>query len=260
MRDFEPIVYDFPDNKDIVIYPISDVHIGAQECMLKAWSDFKKKLLSEPNSYITVAGDMMNNGLKNSVTNVYQETMRPRDQKKWLVEQLKDVKDKILCVVPGNHENRNDKEVDNNPLYDVCCKLDIEDKFRENSAFIILRFGDIEGNGLKNPTYSLCVLHGSGGGIYTGASVNRNERFGYTIDGLDILIVGHNHKPVVSRPQKILFDLRNKKVSYKPFTVVSSTAWLEYGGYALRKQLLPASHALQEIQLSGKEKKVRVLF
>jgi len=74
--------------------------------MLEAWSDFKKKLLNEPNSYITVAGDMMNNGLKNSVTNVYQETMRPRDQKKWLVEQLRDVKDKILCVVPGNHENR----------------------------------------------------------------------------------------------------------------------------------------------------------
>ncbi len=131
MRDFEPIVYDFPDNKDIVIYPISDVHIGAQECMVKVWTDFKKKLLSEPNSYITIAGDMMNNGLKNSVTNVYQETMRPREQKKWLVEQLMDIKDKILCVVPGNHENRNDKEVDNNPLYDVCCKLDIEDKFRE---------------------------------------------------------------------------------------------------------------------------------
>lgn len=260
MRDFEPIVYDFPDNKDIVIYPISDVHIGAQECMLEAWSDFKKKLLNEPNSYITVAGDMMNNGLKNSVTNVYQETMRPRDQKKWLVEQLRDVKDKILCVVPGNHENRNDKEVDDNPLYDVCCKLDIEDKFRENAAFIILRFGDIEGNGLKNPSYSMCVLHGSGGGIYTGASVNRNERFEYTIDGLDILVVGHNHKPVVSRPQKILFDVRNKKVSYKPFTVVSSTAWLEYGNYAIRKMLLPSSHALQEIQLSGKEKKVRVLF
>jgi predicted phosphodiesterase len=186
--------------------------------------------------------------------------MRPREQKKWLVEQLMDIKDKILCVVPGNHENRNDREVDNNPLYDVCCKLDIEDKFRENAAFVIMRFGNIEGNGENNPSYTMCVLHGSGGGIYTGAAVNRNERFGYTIDGLDILIVGHNHKPVVSRPQKILFDVRNKKVSFKPFTVVSSTSWLNFGGYALRKMLLPSSHALQEIQLRGKRKEVRVLF
>lgn len=260
MRDFEPIIYDFPDNRNITIYPISDLHIGAPECDIKAWNDFKKKLLNEPNSYITVAGDMMNNGLKNSVTNVYRETMRPREQKKWLAEQLADIKDKILCVVPGNHENRSDKEVDDNPLYDVCCKLDIEDKFRENSAFILLRFGDIDGNGLKNPSYTMCVLHGSGGGIYTGAGVNRNERFGYIIDGLDVLIVGHNHKPVISRPQKILFDARNKKVSYKPFTVVSSTAWLEYGGYALRKMLLPSSHSLQEIKLSGTEKKVQIVM
>jgi hypothetical protein len=56
------------------------------------------------------------------------------------------LKIRFFALFPGNHENRNDKEVDNNPLYDVCCKLDIEDKFRENSAFIILRIGDIEGN------------------------------------------------------------------------------------------------------------------
>ncbi|XCH79050.1 MAG: metallophosphoesterase [Candidatus Dehalobacter alkaniphilus] len=260
MKDFEPIIYDFPDRKDIVIYPISDVHIGAEEMMLKVWNDFKKKLLSEPNSYITIGGDMMNNGIKSSVTNVYAETMRPREQKKWLVEQLEDVKHKILCVVPGNHENRNDREVDNNPLYDVCCKLDIEDKFKENAAFVIMRFGNIEGNGENNPSYTMCVLHGSGGGIYTGAAVNRNERFGYTMDNLDVLVVGHNHKPTVSKPQKIFIDARNKKVSFKPFTVVSSTSWLSYGGYALRKQLLPASHSLQEIQLKGKRKEVRVLF
>jgi len=260
LRDFEPILWSFPDRPDIVVYPISDVHIGAEEMLLKAWTDFKKRLLSEPNSYITIGGDMMNNGIKSAVTNIYGETMRPREQKKWLVEQLEDVKHKILCVVPGNHEGRNDKEVDNNPLYDVCCKLDIEDKFRENAAFLILRFGSVAGGGLENPTYTMCVLHGAGGGTFTGAAVNRNERFGHTIDNLDILVVGHTHKPVVSRPQKIFFDTKNKKVSYKSFTVVSSTAWLEYGGYALRKMMLPASHVLQEIQIKGKRKEVRVLF
>ncbi len=258
--DFEPIVYNFQENKDIKIYPISDLHVGARESMTRAWEQFVKRIKTEPNSYITIGGDMTNNGIKSSVTNIYEEVMRPRDQKQYLSEQLRDIKDKILCVVPGNHESRSNKEVDDNPLYDVCCKLDIEDRFRENAAFVLLRMGNIKGDGTRNPSYSICVQHGKGGGIYTGASVNRNERFGYTIDGLDVLIVGHSHKPVISRPQKITIDSRNKKVSFRQFTVVTSTSWLQFGGYALQAQMLPASHSLQEVLLSGSEKKVRVLF
>lgn len=257
-RDFEPLIYHFPDNKDLTLYPISDLHIGARECMINVWGDFKRKLLSEPNSYITIGGDMMNNGLKNSVTNVYDEMMRPREQKRWLVDQLYDIKDRILCVVPGNHEGRSDKEVDDNPLYDVCCKLDIEDKFRENGAVMIIRIGNVKGSGIKNPTYTGCVIHGSGGGFLTGSAVNKNERFGYAFDGLDFLIVGHTHKPVNSIPSKIVIDKHNKKVSLRPFRVITSTAWLTYGGYALRKQLLPTSHTLTRLTLFGNEKKMEV--
>lgn len=258
LSDFKPLVYHFPENKDIVIYPISDLHIGSQEAMVKEWKEFKKKLLSEPDSYITIGGDMMNNGTKNSVTNVYEETMRPREQKKWLVEQLSDIKDKILCVVPGNHENRSVKEVDDNPLYDVCCKLDIEDKFRENMAVLIIRLGDVKGNGMRNPTYTGAVIHGSGGGALTGAAINRNERFGYAFDGLDFLIVGHSHKPANTGPAKIVIDKANKRVSLKPFKVIISTAWLDYSGYAVRKQMLPAYHCLHELKLNGNKKEMRV--
>jgi len=257
-NDFDLIIYEFPGNEDIIIYPISDLHIGAKEFMPEVWKEFIKQIKRKPNSYITIQGDLMNNGIKSSVTNVYGETMSPSEQKKWLADQLSEITDKILCVVPGNHERRSKKEVDDCPLYDVCCKLDIEDKYRENAAFMIIRIGDRNGFGSKNPTYTLCVMHGSGGGIYTGASVNRNERFANIIDNLDVLIVGHGHKVFMSKPQKIFIDLPNKKVSYKPFNVVQATAWLEYGGYALRGQMLPGSHALQEIILRGDRKSVKV--
>lgn len=256
--DFDLLIYEFPENNDIKIYPISDLHIGAKECMLETWKSFVRQLKKEQNSYITIQGDMMSNGIKSSVTNIYEETMTPMEQKKWLADQLSDIKDKILCVVPGNHENRSKKEVDDHPLYDVCCKLDIEDRYRENAAFIVVRIGDKDGAGTRNPTYTMCVIHGSGGGIYTGASVNRNERFGTVIDNLDILIVGHAHKVVLTKPEKIVIDIQNKKVSYKPFNLVQATAWMKYGGYALQKQMLPGSHALQEIILRGNRKSVRV--
>jgi predicted phosphodiesterase len=258
--DYELIIKHIPINSDIKIYPISDLHIGASEFLHDKWTDFKKQILKEPNSFITIGGDMMNNATRNSVTNIFAETMRPSDQKKWLAAELADIKDKILCVVPGNHEARSGKDADDDPLYDVCAKLDIEDLYRENIAFIKIAIGQKEGDGRKNPTYTLAVLHGAGGGIYTGASVNRNERTGYYIDGLDCLIVGHSHKGAITKPQKISIDPFNNKVSFKQFVVISSTSWLEYGGYALKKTLIPASNDIQTVILAGNQKKIETLW
>jgi len=256
--DFEPMIYQF--DRTIKVYPVGDLHIGAAECLVSAWKQFKRRLASEPDSYITIGGDMLNNSTRSSVSNIFEETMRPAEQKKWLASQLADVRDKILCVVSGNHEARSGKDADDQPLYDVCCKLDIEDRYRENAAFLILRMGKKNGDGIKNPTYTACVTHTTGGGIYTGAAVNRNERFGMIVDGLDILITHHVHKGIVTKPQKILFDSHNKKVTVKDFTCVSGTSWVEYGGYALRKGLQPASNTRQTINLYRDHKQVEVVW
>ena len=256
--DFDPMVQTF--DRDIKIYPVADLHIGAAECDMKRWDAFRKQLLSEPDSYITIGGDMLNNTTRSSVSNVFEETMRPREQKRWLAEQLEGIRDRILCVVGGNHEYRSGKDADDAPLYDVCAKLDIEDRYRENAAFLILRMGDKAGDGQRNPTYTMCVTHSTGGGIYTGAAVNRNERFAMMIDGLDILITAHVHKGIVTKPQKLLIDPRNKRVSMRDYTVVSSTAWLDYGSYALRKMLTPASGSIQTLMLARGYKQVTVMW
>jgi predicted phosphodiesterase len=256
--DFEPIVKDFKDNNDILIYPISDLHIGDKACMYKEWKSFKKKLISEPNSYVTLGGDIANNSIADSVGNVYDDILKPQSQRDLIADELRDIKDKILCVVPGNHEARSSNSVDYHLLWDVCCELGIKDIYRENGAILLIRIGDIKGYGLKNPSYSGCVMHGSGGGYLTGSAVNKNERFGYVFDGLDFLIEGHTHKPVNTIPQKIVIDKHNKKVSFKPFRMIIATSWLEYAGYAFRKQMLPAAHCLAELSLAGNCKEMRV--
>lgn len=253
--DFYIIEHEFP-KEDINIFPLSDLHVGAEEFNETEWEKFRRKILSAPNNYVVIVGDLMNNALKTSVSNVYAEVMRPRSQKKWLAEQLEPLKDRILCAVGGNHEARS-KDADDDPLFDVFCKLDIEDRYRQNAAVVILRFGT-RGNRHDIHTYTLLVTHGAGGGMLTGAGVNRAERFGYVFDGLDILITGHTHKPVVTAPSKIVIDHQNKTVSQKPFLCVTATAWMNYGGYALRKQMLPASIRPQVITLGGKKKEMHV--
>lgn len=209
-------------------------------------------VLEKPNIFVTLGGDLINNATRSSVSNIFEDTMRPSEQKKVMAEMLKPLakEGRILCAVPGNHEGRSGKDADDDPVYDICAKLDIEHLYRPNIAFVKIQMGKKIGsmpNGTKNPTYTLVVTHGSGGGIYTGAAVNRNERFGYYMDGADALIVGHTHKPFITKPMKLVIDKHNNRVSYKQFVVVSDCAWQRYGGYATKKQLQPQTVAEPQI-------------
>lgn len=256
--DMVPIERSFPCREDIEIYPVFDLHLGAAECMEGAWAMFKKRVLDKPNAYIVIGGDMMNNGIKSSVTNVYEETMRPREQKKRLVEELAPLRDRIICMTGGNHERRTARESDQNPMYDVACKLDLEDLYRENGCFVVLRFGRKEGSGATNPTYRVAVLHGAGGGMYIGSGANRGERFGAVIDGLDALITGHTHKPLTFPSCKLVFDAQNRRVTQKQFRVLVATSWLGYGGYAMQGMMTPAAHCISALHLKGDRKEMRV--
>lgn len=192
------------------------------------------------------------------MTNPFRATMPPSQQKKEMANILKPVADKILCAVSGNHERRSNKDADDDPMYDILCKMDREDIYRENVCFLKLQFGDVEGAGERNPTYMLVVTHGAGGGMLTSGAVLRGERFAYAIDGMDALIVGHTHKPYTTQPGKIFIDPRNNKVTVKPFKVISMTSWLNWGGYAAQKMLLPPSHCLHTLTLRGTKKEMVV--
>ena len=261
LSDFEMILHEF--NQPISIFPISDVHYCALEHLNKEWLEFCKMIEKTPNAYVILGGDLINNSVRTcSFINPYDELVRPREQKKKMVEYLEPIKDKILCCVSGNHEARSLKDDDIDITYDIMAKLDLEDVYRENMAFMKVSLGHRKADNTPIQSYTFAVTHGAGGGIYTGATVNRNERFGNVIDGLDCLIVGHTHKGTVTKPSKIVIDRKNAKVSMSHYTVISMTSWLNYGGYAMRKMLLPAHIAdPQQIKLAmSYNKKIEVVW
>lgn len=242
LSDLDLISHDFPN--DIKIYPIADVHLGAMEHAETEWQNFLNKV-NEENAYVILDGDLLNNSVRGCrFANPFDEAIRPRDAKRRMVQYLEPIRDRILCVVSGNHERRTFRDDDQDLTYDICSKLDIEDLYRENIAYMRIGIGyrkdrKRSSQPVRN-AYIFAVTHGAGGGIYTGASVNRNERFGNIIDGLDCLVVGHSHKGFVTKPSKIVVDPRSKTVKMTHYTVVSCVSWLNYGGYAARQMLLPS--------------------
>ena len=258
LSDFHLIQHEF--DQDIVIYPISDVHLGSLEHDGKTWDKFCESLIERPNAYITLGGDLINNATRSSVSNIFKDVLSPSQQKRRMKEALKPIKSRILCAVSGNHERRSQKDADYEPMYDIMGDLEIEHLYRENIAFMKLSLGKRTNETKAKSSFMFAITHGAGGGIYTGASVNRNERFGNVIDGVDCLIVGHTHKGTVSKPGKIVVDPRNNQVYRRDYTVITSVPWQAYGGYAMQKMLLPAANSCpQEVHLSmGKVKQLEV--
>lgn len=188
MRDFDLIVHQFYGGHDITIVPVADVHLGAPECKEQEFIKFIADVKDTPDLYLILGGDLVNNGTRSSVgVSVYRDTMPPHQQKREMANILAPVRDRILCAVPGNHEFRATKEADDCPMYDIMAKLDLEHLYRENIAFMKIQLGKEDRNYSSEyrPTYVLTVVHGNGGGILTGGAVNRAERFGYVIDGMD---------------------------------------------------------------------------
>lgn len=264
LPDFEMVVHQIPTEKDITIVPIYDVHLGSRECKEQEFISFIDSIKDKDNVFVILGGDLIDNGTRNSVTNIFRATMPPSAQKREMAKILEPIRGKILCSVSGNHERRSGKDADDDPVYDIMAKLDIEDRHRENMAFLKIQMGKKNSeSGVRTaskyrPTYTFCVSHGAGGGMLPGATINRNERFSYVLDGIDAVIVGHSHRPMISQPGKIVVDNRNNKVSIVPFKVIVATSWLDYGDYAMAKLLQPTSLALQTITLSAYKKEMVV--
>lgn len=261
LRDFDMVVHHF--NQPISIYAISDVHYGALEHLEPQWYQFCKMVAETPNVYLILAGDLINNGVRTcSFINPYDELIRPREQKKRMVEFLSPIKDRILCAVNGNHEARSMKDDDIDITYDIMAKLDIEDLYRPNACFMKVSLGHRSDNS-PIASYTFATTHGAGGGIYTGAAVNRNERFGNIIEGLDCLVVGHSHKGAITKPEKIIIDRKNNTVSMGHYTVVGTVSWLNYGGYAMQKMLLPSHVADPQkliLHMNQNKKRIEVVW
>lgn len=247
MLDDFTLIHSTYENLDhLNIYPLGDVHIGSKEFDLELFKQWIDMVKNDPNGAVIIIGDMMNMGLRNSKSNVYEESLTPMEQKELCYELLLPIADKIIGGCSGNHEYRAVKEVGMNPLYDVFCRLRIEDRYRENACFIKLTVGK-QG---KNPnTYGVVLTHGS--------SKSKDEKWTYGVDGCDCFISGHTHDAIHKPFGKIRMDLTHNKVKTVGYQQVVVMPFQRYGSYAIRGKYMP-NHLgqFQRITFDGTTKKV----
>jgi predicted phosphodiesterase len=244
-----PILVNLPkDITSVEILLAADIHTGSAEFDEKRWERFEE-MLQRPNTYVIFAGDQMEYATRSSKSDVYSQTMPPSYQKKWWISHLRKYKDKVLCIVDGNHEfNRASKDADDFPLYDIALALGIEDRYRSEGAFVDIGVGDGGHGKGKQVHYVIRVQHQA-----------KNQVNGGTVDGvegIDVFVSGHTHKPMDKPVGRLVYDAKNKCVFHRDVENVVCGHFLRFGGYGERNGYKPTSTKLYSLILCGKKKEI----
>lgn len=246
---------------DITIKPLADLHIGSKQVDIKKIKETIKEIETEKNTYTILNGDIMNVNLKNSVGDVYNEELSPMEQLTRATELLRPIKDKILVIASGNHEDRIKKETDIDILRLVARELGVEDRYTNGMWYLFLSFGkESKRPSIINPIqYQITGYHGSGGGRKSGSKINKLEELSQ-ITIADLYVMSHTHKPIATKGIIYLPVPQQKTIVKKEQHYLMTNSFLEYGGYAEKMALTPSNTNMTEAILSSTEKKIKLIL
>lgn len=242
---------DLPFAEVIEVYPLSDLHIGDSQCDYKLILERIEYIKDTPNAYCILDGDLMDTAIASSIGDTYAANLQPMEQLKHCVKIFEPIKDKILAVLPGNHENRVYKTdgIDMTEL--MCSQLGIETRYSPTTALLFIRFGTSGAHTHhRRQLYTAYVTHGSGGGRREGGKVNRLADLASIVDA-DIYIHGHTHLPLVFKESFFRVNSGNSSVALVDKLFVNTAAYLNYGGYGDKQGFKPASKRSPIIYLDG---------
>jgi hypothetical protein len=181
--------------KDVIkIKPIMDIHKGSKTCDIKAF----KKYINEydEKTYFMTVGDLWDaiyfrdKRFKASGQD-HSDKDDPIDEEiKEMVDLLSPIKDRIICVGHGNHEETVLKMCMTNMSKRLAIALDAP--FLGYSYWVRLHLSGKGDGGVRQ--VDIFCSHGFGGGCRTeGGSITKYSKFSdrYLCD---IFIVGHDHK------------------------------------------------------------------
>lgn len=253
MSDYKPILVKTPEGfDDVEIYLAHDIHFGSEQADIKRWSRFKADILAQQNRYVIFVGDYCDNAIAGSKGDTYTAEADPESQKLWFAQQLYDLRDRVLCIVPGNHEsNRITRTVGLYPAYDCALLAKVDDKYRQHFAFLDIAVGSGGHGAGKQVHYTGFIVHK--------ARDCKSYHSGDFIEGVDFIAHGHDHTPKDQARGKLAWDAKNKAIVHRDIEILDSGSFLSYGGYAADMGLRPSATKLYKIILSGKRKEIRTI-
>ena len=261
------IKIDLPRSLEYIeIDTMADLHNGDKLCDFTQVRARIKEAKENPNRYLILNGDLMNNAIRSGVSDIYDEELSPMESLKRCDAMFGEVADKILSITTGNHEFRTYKTDGIDISYLMAKQLGLHDRYAIEGIFLFLRLGELSikhkesnGSGKKRQAcYTIYHTHGTGGGKRAGGKANRVEDMQSIIDA-DIYIHSHTHLPLAFKKNYFRADARNNAIAEVSKLFVNTAATLKYGGYGQAMGFTPSNTENPLIILRGNIKEMKAI-
>lgn len=253
------IKVDLPESlREIEIMPVADYH----------WADPNSNhdkimrdiayIREHENCYCVLNGDLMDCAIASSIGDTYGATLSPMDELKACVDLFAPIANKILCVVPGNHEARHYRTNGLDLTELMCRQLGIEDRYSPTTALLFIRFGrdEVHNHHKRKVCYTMYASHGNGGGRKEAGKIQRLVDLSTIVDA-DIYLCGHTHLPAMLKDGFARPNCANSSITYGTRLYVNTSAKLNYGGYGDIGGFKPPCTDTPLIRLGGTRKEMR---
>ena len=175
-----------------------------------------------------------------------------------IINYLEPIKDKILVISNGNHEERIKKDTSIDILWLVAKQLGIEERYAPSWWYLYLSFGMC--NKHRPLLYTITGYHGYGSGTTSGGKINKVKKMGQVVIA-DCYIMSHVHEPINTKSIIFTPDYQHKSIVKKEMYYCISNSFVEYqDSYAERIGMLPSNTGTNEIQLNGKKKEIKLIL
>lgn len=233
------------------------MHIGDPAFDADKFFRYREWVQKTPNAYVILNGDILNTAIKSSVSDIYGETMNPKESLNTAVKIFDPIKDRILCIVGGNHERRIYKDVGFDISEVLAEKLGAY--YAGDECYLKIKLGKAtgkKGNGLPI-IYSCYITHGWGSGRTPGSKVNNLAKLADIVLA-DVYIASHTHFMTSHQDIYLVPDKSHNKLIEMKRTFVSSGAFLKRAGYAVTKGYPHSKLGSPRVRLAGEKKDVHV--
>ena len=250
LPDNVPIICNLP--KDIPyadIFFLHDIHFGSELFDEQKWKELKKKIQDNDFAYVCWIGDIIENAIPNSKSDMFTQKYSPAQQKEWAAQELFDLRNKTLSVVAGNHcQNRTTKNCGLYPLYDICMLAGVDKKYRDTIAYLDIGIGTRKKKKKKQVHYFGQTQHAS----------REYANYGYSdyTDGIDFFAFGHDHRPMDRPRAKMVFDQHNKMIYKRNIENINCGSFFFFFCYGAKGAYRPQSDKMYTLRIFGGEKKM----
>jgi len=229
-----------PELDEVKVIVISDLHYGNPYCSVKHFARTLEYIRENDDCYCFLNGDMCESSIRASKGDIYRQVGTPQEQRDWVIEQLLVVKDKVLGVTTGNHENRIYQETGIDISADIASALGVP--HRADGMLYKLSFGDWNNRTAGKPyVFWSYITHGYGGARTKSAKAVKVERLSSWIHA-DWYAMSHDHVVNIAPDVYLIPDNRgymdeetgflSGKVTAHREMLIKTNAYIKWGGYS----------------------------